>query len=151
AIAIDGLITRFAPTFDVGRHLELVCDRHLKWQLRRSLFTYNALVGWAGSGARMVRDGALRGASFLQKVTAGEVPVRVEISGVSEGADSALRQKAIYLAAVVFTVAVIITATGERVQWGINFFTAETMFVASAVVMLLRTLRRLVKGRINHA
>ncbi len=30
AIAIDGLITRFAPGFDVGRYLATVCDRHLR-------------------------------------------------------------------------------------------------------------------------
>src|SRR5260370_34087919 len=30
AIAIDGLITRFAPGFDVGRYLATVCDRPLR-------------------------------------------------------------------------------------------------------------------------
>src|SRR5882762_8957463 len=36
SIAIDGLITRFAPGFDVGHHLEMVCNSYLKWQVRKS-------------------------------------------------------------------------------------------------------------------
>src|SRR5258707_2217835 len=60
SIAIDGLITRFAPGFDVGRHLEAVCDSYLRWQVRKSLFAYNTLIGWASSSEHVMRDGAFR-------------------------------------------------------------------------------------------
>ena len=37
-VAIDGLITRFAPAFDVGKYLETICDRYLKWQVTTRTF-----------------------------------------------------------------------------------------------------------------
>ena len=36
AIAADGLITRFAPGFNVGRYLEEVCQRWVAWEARRT-------------------------------------------------------------------------------------------------------------------
>jgi ubiquinone biosynthesis protein len=72
SIAIDGLITRFAPGFDLGRHLEAVCDSYLKWQMRKSLLAYNTLVEWASSGEHLARDGAFRIAGLLHRVASGE-------------------------------------------------------------------------------
>ena len=42
AIAVDGLITRFAPGFNVGRHLETVCEQWVAWEARRSLVSRDA-------------------------------------------------------------------------------------------------------------
>src|SRR5207237_3222620 len=49
AIAADGLITRFAPGFNVGRHLEIVCEQWVAWEARRSRLSYEALAVWAMS------------------------------------------------------------------------------------------------------
>src|ERR1051325_9078399 len=73
AIAIDGLITRFAPSFDLGQHLQVVCDRHLRWSARREFFTYDSILGWAISGERIARDGPLRVSDFVERLTAGEL------------------------------------------------------------------------------
>jgi len=143
SIAIDGLITRFAPGFDVGRHLEVVCNSYLQWQMRKSLLSYSTLVGWATSGEHMMRDGAFRAASFLHRIAAGEMGISGGDSGISMQADHVKRRKTVQLGAVVLGVSLLIALTGERVQLGVNLFTAEAMLIASATMMLLRTIRRL--------
>jgi ubiquinone biosynthesis protein len=143
AIAIDGLITRFAPGFDVGRHLEKTCHSYLKWQVRKRMFTYNTLLGWASSSERVLRDGPFRVTSFLQRIVTDDLPVHAEIGETGGGANNTLRRRAVQLGAVVFTISLVIVLTAEPTQFGINLFTAEVVFVASAAMMLWRTIRRL--------
>lgn len=143
AIAIDGLITRFAPSFDLGRHLQTVCDRHLRWSARRELFTYDSILGWAVSGERIMRDGPLRAAGFVQRLTAGELEAEAEMTGGGDGGDEALRRRAVQLGAVVFALSLAMAGAGARLQLGINLFTAELLFVGVTAALLLRTVRRL--------
>jgi len=143
AIAIDGLIARFAPTFSVGRYLEVVCDHYLKWEARRALFSYDRLVNWSSSGGHLMRDGALRAASFLNRVATGELPARAEIGRAAGETDNMRRLHVVQLAAVVLTVSLLMTVTGERAQFGLNLFTAQVVFIVATVTMLLRTIYRL--------
>jgi ubiquinone biosynthesis protein len=143
SIAIDGLITRFAPAFDVGKYLETVCDRYLTWQARQELFAFDTLVDWSRSGGNLMRDGPLRAATILQRIAGGELPTHAAVSPMAEENDGARRQ-AVQLAAVVFAVSVLMTLTGEAVQFGVNLFTAEVLLMAAAVAMLLRTIHRLI-------
>lgn len=143
AIAIDGLITRFAPGFNVGQYLEMVCDHYLKWEARRAMFSYDALVGLSNSSGRLMRDGAFRAANFLHRVATGELSARAEIGGSSEETHHTLSLRAIHLAAIVFAVSLLITIAGERVQLGVNLFTAEAVLIAATAMILLRTIRRL--------
>ena len=143
SIAIDGLITRFAPGFDVGHHLEVVCDSYLKWQIRKSLFAYNTLVGWATSSEHMMRDGAFRAIGFLRRLATGEMPVSADGDAAHSEGDNVMRRRTMQLGSVVFGVSLIITVTGEHVQLGVNLFTAEVALIAFAAMLLLRTIRRL--------
>ena len=143
AIAIDGLITRFAPGFNVGQYLEMVCDHYLKWEVRRAMFSYETLVGLSNSSGHLMRDGALRAASILHRVATGELPFRRETGEAPEQVDRALSLKAIYVAVIVSAVSLLITVTGERVQFGLNLFTAEAALIAAAAMTLLHTFRRL--------
>jgi ubiquinone biosynthesis protein len=93
AIAIDGLITRFAPSFDLGQHLQVVCDRHLRWSARRELFTYDSILGWAISGERIARDGPLRVADFVERLTAGELEAEAVVNVEAISGDEALRRR----------------------------------------------------------
>jgi ubiquinone biosynthesis protein len=140
SIAIDGLITRFAPGFNVGRHLEVVCNSYLKWQVRTSLFTYNTLVGWASSGEHVIRDGAFRAASLLHRIATGEMPISSDAGGLNMQDDYIRQQRMVQLGTVVFAVSLIIVVTGERVQLGVNLFTAAVVLMASAATILLRTI-----------
>lgn len=143
AIAIDGLITRFAPSFDLGQHLQAVCDRHLRWGARREMFTYDSILGWAISGERIVRDGPLRAAGFVERLTAGELEAQASFVREDSGDDEALRRRAVQLGAVVFAVALAMTLASEQLQFGINLFTAELLFFVVVAAQLLRTVRRL--------
>src|SRR5215469_17410018 len=58
AIALDGLVKTFSPGMDIGRHLEMACERHIKWDSMRNLVSPDALAGWFGGYANLVRDGA---------------------------------------------------------------------------------------------
>ncbi len=107
AIAIDGLITRFEPTFDVGQYLEMVCSRYLKWH---------------GPSER---------------------PTLAQDREASAESDSAQRQ-AVLTAGLVCSVALLMTLTGEQVQFGMNLFTAEVIFIAVAATTLVRTIYRLI-------
>lgn len=147
SIAIDGLITRFAPGFDVGQHLEAVCNSYLKWQVRKSLLTYRTLVSWASSSEHMMRDGAFRAAGFLQRIATGEIPGSSAISRGGFGQDESLRERTLQLGTVVFAVSMIMAATEERVELGVNLFTAEVIVIATAAMMLVRTIRRLSQAR----
>jgi ubiquinone biosynthesis protein len=66
AIALDGLIKTFSPGMDIGRHLELGCERHIRWDSFRGLTSPDAIAGWFGSYTNLVRDGALRAVALLR-------------------------------------------------------------------------------------
>ena len=143
AIAIDGLITRFAPSFDLGQHLQAVCDRHLRWGARREMFTYDSILGWAISGEHIVRDGPLRAADFVERLTAGELEAEGTFVREASGDDESLLRRAVQLGASVFAVALAMTLASEQLQFGINLFTAELLFFVVVAAQLLRTVRRL--------
>ena len=143
AIAIDGLITRFAPSFDLGQHLQAVCDRHLRWSARRELFTYDSILGWAISGERIVRDGPLRAAELVKRLTVGELEAEALVNVESAGGDEALRRRAVQLGAAVFAVALCMTLVSEQLEFGINLFTADLLVFAVVAGQLLQTVSRL--------
>jgi ubiquinone biosynthesis protein len=147
AIAIDGLITRAAPGFDLGQHLEMICNHYLKWQARRALFSYNTLVDWTNSSGHLMRDGAFRAASFVRRVAAGELRASAEIDQSNRDAEGPLRLRALLLGGILLVVSLLITATGERVQVGVNLFTAEAMLIAVATFRFLQAIRGLIEGR----
>jgi ubiquinone biosynthesis protein len=68
AIALDGLLKTFSPGTDIGRHLELACERHLKWDSARSLTSPDVVAGWFGGYINLARDGALRAVSLLRRL-----------------------------------------------------------------------------------
>jgi hypothetical protein len=143
AIASDGLITRFAPGFDVGSYLEQVCTRHLKWSSLGALLSYEAALGWSTSGSRLFRDGVLRGTSALLRLAAGELPARAEAGPAPGDPDAPRRLWAVQLGAAVLGLALLMVLGGERPPPGLNLFTAEAVLAAAAAVLLARTLRRL--------
>jgi len=144
AIAIDGLITRAAPGFDLGQHLEMISDHYLKWEARRSLFSYDKLLDWSSAGGHLLQDGAFRAASFVQQLSAGEWPIRVERGESGKAADGGRRLRALQLAGVVSATSLLMTVAAERVQLGMNLFTAEALLLVASALMLFRTMRRLI-------
>jgi ubiquinone biosynthesis protein len=145
AIAIDGLITRFAPTFDLGAHLQTVCERYLKWHLRRSTFTFDSLLGVAMPLGRLFRDGGLRATAALSKIEAGGFQFDRKPQGELQPG-SILRYRAIYLAGFLFTICFGISVSSEKIQFGMNLFTSEAALAAGAFLLLVGTIRKLPIG-----
>jgi ubiquinone biosynthesis protein len=78
AIAIDGLIKQFAPGFDVGRHLETVCDRQIHWRVLRDLASAEAMVGWIGANTNLIHDGAMRAVEVMRRISSGNLSAYAE-------------------------------------------------------------------------
>ena len=124
-VAIDGLITRFAPAFDVGKYLETICDRYLKWQVTTRTFRLRHPCGlvelkWAPDPRRRLASCHLSPSSGDWRGTRSR--------GVQHGwrrDATRTRRGAVQMAAVVFALSVLMTVTGEAVQFGVNLFTAE--------------------------
>ena len=140
AIAIDGLITRFAPGFDIGAYLAAVCDRYLRQEGWKQLISYDRMVQWAASGGHLAEDGGARAARFLERMSAREVR-RVGVSGPA-GRPAAAAERAFRFASVTFGVALLVTVTGEPAAFGLNLFTAELVIAAASLVLFVDNLRR---------
>jgi ubiquinone biosynthesis protein len=133
AIAIDGLITRLTPGFDLGRYLEAVCDRHLKWQAWGTLVSLDALLGWAQANGHLLHDGLLRGEALLQRLAAeapGPPPPPPSPAGPVG--------RAAALAAAALVVILLVTLTGQSPGFGVNLFTAAVLAAGAAALLLVR-------------
>jgi ubiquinone biosynthesis protein len=139
AIASDGLITRFAPRFDVGRYLEQVCHRHLKWQSWAALFSCQTLLAWSTAGGRLLYDGPLRGAGALQRLAAGELPADTDPCAGPGEPDARTRVRALQFAGAALGAALLLA----RPEAGLYLFTAEALGLVLALVLLVRVARRL--------
>ena len=142
AIAADGLITRFAPGFSVGRHLEEVCEHWVAREARRMTFSYGTLTALAASGGRLLEDGPARAVAVLRRVADGESLGRVDVTTIRRN-DVRLRQRTIRLAGLVVAVTAVLELTAGGAQLGLNLFTAEAAVVVGALVVLGGSLRRL--------
>jgi ubiquinone biosynthesis protein len=144
AIAADGLITRFAPGFNVGRYLEEVCQRWVAWETRRASFRYESLAALAASSGRLAGDGAVRAFAALERLTAGDMLGRVEIT-TSGSRDGRMTRRTLRLAGVVVALTALfeLAPPAARVPVGLNVFTVEAALLTGALVLLANSVRRL--------
>jgi len=144
AIAADGLITRFAPGFNVGRYLEDVCQRWVAWETRRASLRYESLTALAASGGRLANDGAVRAFAALDRLTSGDMLGRVDIT-TARSSNGASSRRTLRVAAVVVTLTALfeIGPAAPRAAFGLNLFTVELGLMAGALVLLADSIRRL--------
>jgi len=142
AIAVDGLITRFAPGFSVGRHLALVCQRWMTWEVRRQALSYDSLVGAALSNGHLIESGAARMTTVLRRFAEGDMSARLSFTQPSD-ASGALRRQALRLVGMVMGLAALIQLSGGSPPFGLNLFTVEVVLMTSGVGMLARSVRKL--------
>jgi predicted unusual protein kinase regulating ubiquinone biosynthesis (AarF/ABC1/UbiB family) len=138
SVAIDGLITRMAPRFDLAAHLERTCSHHLQSELQREMFGRERLIDFAVSSMNLMASGGNRAATLLGRPFA-ETPVS---GGRNRRPGPArTRRRLLWLAAMV--VAVSMLASGEPPHWGWNAFTVDAGLLAGVSALLLWTLRNL--------
>gem|GEM_PF-491078 len=141
AIAIDGLVSRFAPGFEVGAYLEQVCARHLRLKGLHDVLSAQRLLDGALSGSRLARDGALRGDRLVDQLLRGEIPVRAEVAG--RGIESTGPSwQVVAQAGVAVGAALLLRFGGAPAEVGWNPFTAQLLLLSAAVAALLRQLRQ---------
>jgi len=138
AIAIDGLITRFAPGFDVGAYLAAVCDRYLRQEGWTQLISYDRMVQWTAAAGHLADDGGARVTRFLERVGTRE---RRTVGGPAARKPGAA-ERAFRFAAVTFGIALLITVTGEQAAFDLNLFTAELLIAAASLILFADSLRR---------
>ncbi|PON18559.1 hypothetical protein C2W62_07230 [Candidatus Entotheonella serta] len=143
-IALDGLITRFVPTFDVGNYLEMASNGYLEWYVRQELLSFNTLINWSTSSGNLMRDGLLRAVTALERLIVDGSPVLTAVPTVPVVRAPAQHQ-AVHLGALVFLISLLITVTGQPVQWGVNLFTAEVVLLGAATIRFLRTIGLLIE------
>ena len=142
AIAIDGLITRFAPAFDLGRHLEEVCNGYLGWNTRSALLSYGSMLDLAIVNGRLMRESPLKVFEMVSRLTnrnAERAPENTE--------SESLQRKILQLGTVIFFVSLLITLTGEKSLLGFNLFTAELAFVGIAILQMMLMIQKSARSR----
>lgn len=134
AIAIDGLITRVAPDFDLGRHLELICQRHLKWHARSAVFSYSTMAAWASSGSSLMTDGALRAWQALSNLASGQMKAYTDIPSVT-GEDKH-RELPLRIASLLLVGLTLLTVGSDTAKSNTGWFTPEFILIAIVAAML---------------
>jgi ubiquinone biosynthesis protein len=139
AIAIDGLIKQFAPGFDVGRHLESVCDRQLHWRVLRELVSAEAMVGWLGANTNLIQDGAARTLEVMRRLACGDLKVRATIAGAPHHDRSAV-PRTLSAGGVALLACLGLSIRSQAHGHGISF-TMIAMALAAVLVLRLWPVR----------
>jgi ubiquinone biosynthesis protein len=133
AIALDGLIKRFAPEFDVGLQLEQICDEQIRASVRKSVLSARTLVDLSSESLAFANEGIFRAGRMLQLLSEGEFSVRVdEAAGTTNSSTAVVR-----LSAVALLVSVIAVVWGGDERLGLNLFTAAAGIVAASILTLI--------------
>jgi ubiquinone biosynthesis protein len=135
SIAIDGLITRFCPGFDVGGYLADVCASYLARRPPLAGLSATGVVDWAAASSRLARDGGLRMARLLDRVSVGELPLRAEVAAPPPAAGASTGPLGLFVLATA-----LLMAWGDAPpSLGLNLFTAEAfLMVAGLAILALR-------------
>ncbi len=143
AVAADGLITRLAPGFNVGRYLETECHRLVAGEMRRDAMSREQLGAVLSSTVRLISTGTARASTILQRLADGEMVARVDVVTTLD-ADARHRRRTLRLAGVVVAFTALIELTTGPAVIGVNMFTVEAALAGVALVMLVGSLRKLV-------
>jgi ubiquinone biosynthesis protein len=73
AVAIDGLLTRMSPEFDLGRHLEVTCAQYMKAEGQRALLGRDAMIDFVVSTLNLMSSGGQRAVGLLERAARGTV------------------------------------------------------------------------------
>jgi predicted unusual protein kinase regulating ubiquinone biosynthesis (AarF/ABC1/UbiB family) len=135
AIAIDGLITRVAPEFDLGRHLELICNRHLKWHARSAVFSYSTMAAWASSSSSLMTDGAIRAWQAISNLASGQMRAYTDIPSVTS--EDKHRELPLRITSLLLVGLTLLTIGSDTAKSNTGWFTPEFILIAIVAAMLV--------------
>lgn len=139
SIAIDGLVTRFEPDFDLSAYLADRCSQYLQWQRRGRFVDTERYLDMSTASAQLLQSGPKRGVRALDRLASGDLPVRLELAGQSTAEE---RARAVQLAVATVAGSTLVTLAPEPAL-GLNLLTAGLVFVGCSALALLRSLWRL--------
>ncbi len=139
SIAIDGLVTRFEPDFDLSAYLAERCAGLLRWQYRGRLLSSDSLLDWTTASAQLLHDGPARGARLLDRLNTGDVPVRVHLRSQP---GKQRRTRAVQLALATLGGAAVAASLPDPAL-GLNLLTAALTFTTATALALAANLRSL--------
>lgn len=137
AVAIDGLITRMSPKFDLGTHLEASCDYYLKSEMERAMLGRDAMLDFLVSGLDLMRSGGMRAVGLLGRVASGAISAS---GGDHRAAPARSCRKALWLSALLLVLSVTV---GEPAGLGWNLFTVQAGMLTATAGLLLWTMQGL--------
>lgn len=136
SVAIDGLLARFDPEFDIGEQIAATCSQYLRREVRLGWTSPERMLEWWTAGVRLMGDGPARSLRWLR----GERPEQeVAAANGGSGAPSpaAGPRRRLELAVAAAGVAALIAFhPPAATTLGANLWTAEIAFVGAACVVL---------------
>jgi predicted unusual protein kinase regulating ubiquinone biosynthesis (AarF/ABC1/UbiB family) len=125
AIAIDSLVRRVAPAFNVGVYLELGCERHVRAEMSQLLSRDDAFVDLFVGLEELACDGPMNIAATARRSTRRELRVREWRSSRPREPLPAAAQLAI-----LFCASLLMVQHGADAEVGANLFTAAALVAA---------------------
>ena len=125
AIAIDSLVRRIAPAFDVGVYLESGCERHVRAEMSQLLSRQDAFVDLFVGLEELACDGPMKIAATARRSTRRELRVRDWRSARRCDPLPAAVQLAI-----LFCASLLMVQHGADAEVGANLFTAAALVAA---------------------
>jgi len=145
AVAADGLITRLAPGFNVGRYLEESCRQLVSRESRRAMLSDDAFNSMLAASVRLAEDGVSRAADGFRRFVEGEATFVAHIT-TADGTETLERRRTLRLVGVLVALIGLLELSGGDARLGFNVVTAGTGLTAVLLVMLLDSVRRLTRG-----
>jgi len=133
-ITAEGLIARFAPSFDVGDYLEIICENELRDQEWRDWLSPATLAEWAAGGAHLL---SLAPSAVNDRIRNDDDEHDHQRDGGAPDDDRRALQWG--LAALMFSVVAVI---GGDPSPGVNLSSAGLAASVAAATMFLYTVRR---------
>ncbi len=137
-IAIDGLLTRFDPAFDITRHIGKTCAQQLGREARREWLSAERFQSLVSAASRLMVDGPVRAATWVERRSAS----RPRAPGRPSDRPGTSR-RSLYLALAILGVAWLFQGQPGSAELGVNLPTAELLFLAVAGALLARQLASL--------
>jgi ubiquinone biosynthesis protein len=129
SIAIDGLMTRFEPTFDVGGHIAEVGAGHLRREMRVAWASPDDLIESWGAALRLASGGPGRLGRWSE-ARSGELPRRRPADG-----RQALRRRSLLAAASALGAVLLMPAAAAPAAPTPDLWAAELVFAAAAATV----------------
>jgi ubiquinone biosynthesis protein len=119
SIAVDGLVTRFVPGFDLGRQLAETCGGYFDALARRARFSPSRMLEMWTASTQLMSDGASRGARFVERLLSGELAVRFSEDERREE-EKRQRSQAQRLSGAAFGGALLVASSPTAAEFGLN-------------------------------